>query len=47
LQKTEQQLFILNSWWEQKTRGGNIDATLVDAEEKRACVFSVAKQLAS
>jgi hypothetical protein len=61
VQKTEEQLFILNSWWEQKTRrvsqgllrscvlesaslltagcnnrGGNIDATLVDAEEKRA-----------
>lgn len=35
-QKSEQQLFILNSWWEQKISSGGIDATLVDAEEKRA-----------
>eukprot|EP01050_Picozoa_sp_SAG11_P011652 SAG11_NODE_1250_length_5389_cov_12.806994_2_plen_222_part_00 len=33
-QKSEQQIKILNNWWKKKTRGGNIDKTLVDATEK-------------
>ena len=34
-QKTDQQIKILNQWWKSKTRGGNIDKTLVDVGEKQ------------
>ena len=44
-QKSEQQLFILNSWWEQKISSGGIDATLVDAEEKRALAQATGLEL--
>eukprot|EP01050_Picozoa_sp_SAG11_P011654 SAG11_NODE_1250_length_5389_cov_12.806994_4_plen_74_part_00 len=34
-----------SQWWEQKVAGGNIDATLVDIEEKRALAQATGLEL--